>query len=556
MKAIKELLLQWKEYFKHMTVKRLIPIIIGALLLITPTVLAFLYADYMDNHMPSNFYSVALYDAEGNELTNDSGNPDEALPSSPVKLFYQITSQMKAVQKAPGDPEHDRYIVAKTTFNGVQTDLRCYFSFIDTANYCIDSNGKIYSIPADAAVDFLASPYAEPFYPSATAPLLKTGDKDTVIPSKMTWSYQNYYGEYTQAARNPVTKDSILYEVTGALSLTFEKEPDQCVVQVYDHDMLIYQDSHHNLSTLKADSGHEWKVTVRATWNQKPDEEAYGQIFCQFEVRIRNRSIFSVNTDTIPAGGFALLSCTNITDLSKLTFTTNVEFLQPVFHQEGSMAYALLSLPLDTTLRSITFTLSYGASAGTFTVKIIPDPDDVTASHPQLDLTNSPTLAEAAKTEWNALRQQVGIMTSGPAYFRGNILNPENLGFSLSYEHHSEVKWGKYEEHSFYALGSEYVTNQPGGAAVPVVASGTVLQTGSCTLLGNYVIVDHGMGLRTWYGHLSDLNVEVGDILLKGESVGKTGTGGISTKDGFLLICTVYQDLIHPQWILGKNILG
>ncbi len=551
---MKELFLQWKEQFKRMSVKKLIPIIIGILLLISPTVAAFLYADYADNHTPSNFYSVSLYDENGTELISDSGNPEEAAPASPVKLFYQITSQMKAVQKAPGDPEHDRYILAKTSYNGVQTDLKCYFSFIDTANYCIDSNGKSYSIPADAAVDFLASPYAEPFYSSATVPLLKTGDKDTVIPTEVNWSYRNYYGEYTKAERNPTTQEHILYEITGALNIAFEREPDQCVVQVYDHDVLIYQDTHHNLPTLKVDSGSRLSVTVRATWNATPNSEAYGDIFCRFGAQIRNRSIFSVNTDTIPAGGFALLSCTNITDLSKLTFTTDADIIPPVFHQEGTMAYALLSLPLDTTLKSMTFSLSYGASEGTFTVKITPDPDDVTASYPKLDLTDVPALSEGSQAEWTALRKRIGMMASGSAYFRGNILDPKDLGFTLSYEHHSEVKWGEYEKNSFYALGNEYVTSQAGGAAVPVVAGGKIVEIGSCTMLGNYVVVDHGMGLRTWYAHLSDFNVEIGDIVLKGESVGKTGTGGISTGDGFLLICTVYQDLVHPQWILGKNI--
>ena len=81
-----------------------------------------------------------------------------------------------------------------------------------------------------------------------------------------------------------------------------------------------------------------------------------------------------------------------------------------------------------------------------------------------------------------------------------------------------------------------------------------VIQTGQCDLLGTYVIVDHGCGLRTWYGHLSNLYVDVGDVVRKGDSLGQTGTGGISTGNGFVLLCSVYDTLIDPATLLGKAI--
>ena len=87
-----------------------------------------------------------------------------------------------------------------------------------------------------------------------------------------------------------------------------------------------------------------------------------------------------------------------------------------------------------------------------------------------------------------------------------------------------------------------------------VVNHGIVIQTGTDPLLGNYVLVDHGCGLRTWYGHLSDINVAIGDVVQKGESIGKTGQTGLATGNGFLFLCTVYQTLIQPEYVIGKEI--
>ena len=43
---------------------------------------------------------------------------------------------------------------------------------------------------------------------------------------------------------------------------------------------------------------------------------------------------------------------------------------------------------------------------------------------------------------------------------------------------------------------------------------------------GNVVIVDHGSGSHTFYSHLQDYPVEVGDVVIEGQSIGKVGSTG------------------------------
>ncbi|HEX4332814.1 MAG TPA: M23 family metallopeptidase [Usitatibacter sp.] len=61
--------------------------------------------------------------------------------------------------------------------------------------------------------------------------------------------------------------------------------------------------------------------------------------------------------------------------------------------------------------------------------------------------------------------------------------------------------------------------------------SGVVAFTGDLGLYGNAVILDHGLGLFTLYGHMSQIDVKVGDSVAKRGIIGKTGETGFAGGD-------------------------
>jgi len=67
----------------------------------------------------------------------------------------------------------------------------------------------------------------------------------------------------------------------------------------------------------------------------------------------------------------------------------------------------------------------------------------------------------------------------------------------------------------------------------PVEASnsGTVAFTGDLGIYGNAVIIDHGLGLFSLYGHLSSIDVKAGDAVAKRQILGKTGETGLAAGD-------------------------
>jgi murein DD-endopeptidase MepM/ murein hydrolase activator NlpD len=85
--------------------------------------------------------------------------------------------------------------------------------------------------------------------------------------------------------------------------------------------------------------------------------------------------------------------------------------------------------------------------------------------------------------------------------------------------------------------------------------SGVVAFTGDLGLYGNAVILDHGLGLFTLYGHMSQIDVKVGDSVAKRGILGKTGETGFAGGDH--LHFGVYLDGVavlpvewwDPKWI-------
>ena len=66
---------------------------------------------------------------------------------------------------------------------------------------------------------------------------------------------------------------------------------------------------------------------------------------------------------------------------------------------------------------------------------------------------------------------------------------------------------------------------------VEAANSGTVAFVGDLGIYGNAVILDHGLGLFTLYGHLSSIDVKVGDPIKQRQALGKTGETGLAAGD-------------------------
>jgi murein DD-endopeptidase MepM/ murein hydrolase activator NlpD len=92
------------------------------------------------------------------------------------------------------------------------------------------------------------------------------------------------------------------------------------------------------------------------------------------------------------------------------------------------------------------------------------------------------------------------------------------------------------------------------GDAVRVTAGGTVIHAGWSGGYGRMVEVDHGNGFSTRYGHLSAIDVEVGQTLRIGQIVGRIGSTGRSTGPHLHYETRVDGDAVDPQKFLRAGV--
>lgn len=69
----------------------------------------------------------------------------------------------------------------------------------------------------------------------------------------------------------------------------------------------------------------------------------------------------------------------------------------------------------------------------------------------------------------------------------------------------------------------------PMGTTITAAAAGTVISAGWYGGYGNYILIDHGGGMATGYGHCSQIFVSVGQQVQKGQAIGAVGSTGAST---------------------------
>jgi murein DD-endopeptidase MepM/ murein hydrolase activator NlpD len=92
------------------------------------------------------------------------------------------------------------------------------------------------------------------------------------------------------------------------------------------------------------------------------------------------------------------------------------------------------------------------------------------------------------------------------------------------------------------------------GDAVHAAADGLVVAVDTRPGYGRVVVVDHGFGTSTWYGHLSGFSTQVGAQVKRGEVIGYVGTSGRSSGPHVHYEVRVYGAPVNPwRYLRGSS---
>jgi murein DD-endopeptidase MepM/ murein hydrolase activator NlpD len=153
------------------------------------------------------------------------------------------------------------------------------------------------------------------------------------------------------------------------------------------------------------------------------------------------------------------------------------------------------------------------------------------------------------------------------ALYRINITRAEmdRLNRTLALVPYRKPVVGEVEFTSGFGIRSDPFLGRPAmhtgldfraqtGDPVRATANGKVASAGWSGGYGRMVEIDHGNGLSTRYGHLSEINVKVGDVVKIGQVIGEVGSTGRSTGPHLHYETRIDGEAVDPQKFLRAGV--
>ncbi|MGE4553982.1 MAG: M23 family metallopeptidase [Desulfovibrionaceae bacterium] len=252
-------------------------------------------------------------------------------------------------------------------------------------------------------------------------------------------------------------------------------------------------------------------------------------------------------------GGCGLLAFTSSEPLAKAGVTVGTRFF-PAYQQPDGAWFCLFAMPYDTgpaefrpqltgtdmagneAIRSF----AYQADPKAFREDNLNLPDSFLERKQELFLREFPgdpettPLGRYIKVN-NELRarnaatlREIGLKTSPTPLFKGVFLRSPGKRTAGFGDRRSYLYQGQVVDHQTH-MGVDLADREQS----PIQASndGVVVFADFLGIYGNAVIIDHGLGLQSIYAHLSEIHVQRGQTVTKGEEIGRSGTTGLAGGD-------------------------
>lgn len=133
---------------------------------------------------------------------------------------------------------------------------------------------------------------------------------------------------------------------------------------------------------------------------------------------------------------------------------------------------------------------------------------------------------ESLKASVSAVSSRGTVSSSGRIIYDGGVFcwpAPSYTYISSEFGYRIHPVYGTKKYHSGMDMAA------PGGSPILAAANGTVRFAGWNGGYGYCVIIDHGNGIQTLYGHSSKLLVSKGQTVTRGQKIALVGTTGTST---------------------------
>ncbi len=532
-------------------VKNIFTVILCVIALFIPSYIA--VANYVSaQHAPVDEKTTTKL-----EITDIDGNlfelsADDAAAAADIAGFVKINDRAIEQTSLPEPLVGTDYFEFKYYSYDRTSVYKYYFSENPNESYYVDANGTAYHITADDASAFLSTQYARCLYNTTSFPTM-TISNETIVPTQAEWAYKTYSGDYVPLgdipSANPTER---VYQMKGAFALAFDNEPDLINVTISDNGNVIYSDSYANIANVPLE-GRTIDVAVEAKWYETDEQACYGSAEYKFKARILLPAVFYLGKTEIEPGEFVVISAKNVDDPAAITFASEPDIgFTPTFFTDGNYVRALVPVGYEFEGTEDKFTCSYGEVSQEMMLDITPKTfKSVTTDISPTIVSQTRTLSTLSAFE-EAMAPIVAETAAEPLWdgtfyeYKDTDGYTLNCGFGIKRTISATGEMYRHQGVDYYAAA---------GKNAVAVNSGKVVYVGYLDLPGYMVVIDHGLGLKSWYCHLGSTAVSVGDMVQKGDVIGYVGATGFTPRAALHVGLSVYDVPVSTYDLWKEGIL-
>lgn len=326
----------------------------------------------------------------------------------------------------------------------------------------------------------------------------------------------------------------------------FDTAPDQVKMFLHFNGTTVAADSLEALAKYNPDVDGTCYVLLEARWAaQKSWEASRKGLYC-FAIQYDRPAVFELNGTEFDPGELLVIYAQYLTADDKVTVKSDLPFT-PDFAAYGRRErIALVPLSYDLRAGQYQAALTVGDQTETFQITI------KDKEFPSQNLTVKDETAEATRNAASAKEFKERIEP---------VLNERDANLSWSGETQMPVSGAKLTTlfgvrryvngatNSYRHTGIDLAIGR--GTEVKAVSGGRIIFSERLTQTGNTILIEHGLGLKSWYYHLDERRVEVGDVVKKGDVIGTVGSTGFSTGPHLHLNLSVNGTYINPSTALA-----
>lgn len=498
---------------------------------------------------------LTLSTLDGNVFVFDKKSDDKETASKAkeiISFFVGMNDSAKKVAELPEQVKNNQYYEAVYKSYNKDKVYKYYFTGNPNEAYYIDAQNKTYSITAEKATEFLSMSYAESTFEASTEPELTVSNMSVLEPFDITWKYKAGNGEFISTSYSGNQDSSSVFPVSGSLQLNFTNQPDYVTVKIYNGEEVIFDDIYENLTpSIIGETNKTFNIEVNAKWFENAEREYFGEAKYLFTANVSAPASFYLGKDTIEQGEFVVITAKNILDIHSIGFKCEPEInYTPTFYQEGDFVIGLvpISLNLDYSPQYV-FTLTSGGVTEELTLSVTERAKKGAINYEaSLELVNQKRTA-AHLDQFNQAMKSTVENNETTRYWDGLFIEPVDRSIRAGFGRTRRITSTGTE---YVHTGVDYVV--AAGDQVKATNAGKVVYVGEQITSGKLIVIDHGLGLKSWYMHLSEMNVQVGDVVEKGAIIGVVGSTGFTSGVNLHYELTVNGTPVNPYSLWDEGI--